>query len=277
MNASGQFVVAWTLEFSPTDTDVHAALFNANGTFRAADFGVATTWKREFDASAGIAADGSFVISYTLQFGSGDQDVHAAMFDAGAHELRDIGVATSTQVENNSHVAMNPNGNFAVSYLVNGGSTVKFFSADGQLSGSQVTAQGHKNPGQPHTPPPKPKPAMDGTLAGGYVVGANNRAAGIRYDLAGIGTLAGLGETFFSGELRSTALVRSGHASGVLTWRATTVASGWPWKACRRKGLSRRCRTSSTSPSRRAPGATATCMPAAPSSCTCRRPATHLL
>jgi hypothetical protein len=268
MNASGEFVVAWTMEFSTTDTDVHAALFNANGTRKAADFGVATTYKREFDASAGIAANGSFAISYTLQFNPSDQDVHVALFNPDAHELRDIGVAVSTAVENNSHVTMNPNGNFAVSYLVDGSSAVKFYSDEGQLSGSGVTAQGHKTPAPhhhtppPHKPPPhkppshkppphktpshktphKPPPhkpphhkpphhkpphhtpppphrtpVLDGTLAGGYAVGANNRDAGIRYDLVGIGGLAGLGETIFSGDLRSTGMVRSGHASGVVT------------------------------------------------------------
>ena len=219
MNASGQFVVAWTLEFSTTDTDVHATLFNANGTVKAADFGVATSWKREFDASAGIAANGNFVVSYTFQFASGDQDVHAAMFDAGAHELRDIAVGNSSKVENHSHITMTPVGNFAVSYLVNGASTVKYFTADGQPAGSEVIAQGQGNPGQHHTPPPHPTPVLDGTVAGGYLVGANNADAGSRYDLVGIGELSGLGETMVSGDLFSTGLVRSGHASGVLTLR----------------------------------------------------------
>jgi hypothetical protein len=264
MNASGEFVVAWTVDFSATDNDIHAALFNANGTRKAADFGVATTPKREFDASAGIAANGSFVISYTLQFDSGDQDVRAAMFDADAHKLRDIGVAVgAADRENNSHVTMTPGGSFAVSYLVNGASAVKFFSADGQPAGGEVTAQGHESPGQHqtpphkrphHTPPHKPShhtphkpaphkpaphkpaphkpphrkpplhkpphhtsPVLDGTLAGGYAVGAGSRDAGFRFDLAGIGDLAGVGESLFFGELHSLGLVRSGHAAGVVT------------------------------------------------------------
>src|SRR5215469_12549371 len=158
MNASGEFVVAWTLEFSTTDTDIHAALFNANGTLRAADFGVAISYKNEFDASAGIAANGSFVISYTLQYDPGDQDVRAALFDASAHELRDIGVAVgAADMENNSHVAMTPGGSFAVSYLLNGASTVKFFAAAGQPSGGEVSAQGHpsseQHPKAPHHAP----------------------------------------------------------------------------------------------------------------------------
>jgi hypothetical protein len=215
MNASGQFVVAWTLQFSTTDTDVHAALFNANGTLKAADFGVATTWKREFDASAGIAADGSFVISYTLQFNSSDQDVHAALFDGGAHELREIGVATSTQVENSSHVTEAATGAFEVSYLVNGRATAKFYSASGQPLES---GQGTPTPPPPVTPPPPPAqpPILTGTVAGGYVSGPVGANQAPRFDLVAIGYLSKMGETTISGDLFGTGS-RSSEARGVLT------------------------------------------------------------
>ena len=214
MTASGQFVVAWTLQFSTTDTDVHASLFNANGTLKAGDFGVATSWKKEFDASAGIAADGSFVISYTLQYNSGDQDVHAAMFDASAHELRDIGVATSTRVENSSHVSEAADGQFTVSYLVGGQSAVKSFSSSGQFLES---GQGNPNPPPPVTPPPPPPlPVLTGTVAGGYAAGpaGANRSPG--YDVVAIGNLSRLGETTVTGELFGTGSL-PGMARGVLT------------------------------------------------------------
>ena len=215
MNASGQFVVAWTLQFSTTDTDVHATLFNADGTVKAGDFGVATSWKREFDASAGIAADGSFDISYTLQFNSSDQDVHAAMFDAGAHELRDLGVAVSTRVENNAHVTEAANGQFAVSYLVGGLSAVKYYSSSGQPLES---GQGIPSPPPPTPPPPPPAPPiLTGTVAGGYAAGPGgaNHAPGC--DLVAIGNLAKLGETTVTGELFGTGSLRSSEATGVLT------------------------------------------------------------
>jgi hypothetical protein len=161
VNADGKFVVTWTMDYSPTDTDVHAALFAADGTLLAPDFDVAATWKREFDPSAGIDANGNFVISYTLQFGPGDQDVLAKTFDANANLLRSIDVAVSPANENHSHVLMNADGSFAISYLLEGTPEVKRFAADDQfLGGGEVSGQGqgqgqgqgHKDPG-PEKPP----------------------------------------------------------------------------------------------------------------------------
>ena len=232
VNASGEFAIAWTMDFSPTDTDVHAALFGPGGSLRAADFDVAATWKREFAPSAGIDARGDFVISYTLQFGPSDQDVKAALFDADANLVRTSDVAVSTRVENDSHVGMNPDGSFAVAYLSDGAPMVRHFTAVGAPLDAGISAP--VQPPAPVTPPagtevsaqgvggsgsstPHQIPALSGTLAGGYVPAATAAGKGTRYDLVGIGSLTGMGEVTATGSLLSTGAARSSDATGVLT------------------------------------------------------------
>ena len=177
INAAGQFAVAWTIDFSTTDTDVHATLFRADGSRVRDDFGVATSWKREYEPSVGIDARGDFTVSYTYQFASDDTDVKAVQYDAGANLLRSLDVAVSTRMENHSHIAMAATGQFTVSYLVDGQSTVRYFSSSGQpLESGQggsttpptVTPPPHVTP--PPPPPPTP-PILTGILAGGYFSG----------------------------------------------------------------------------------------------------------
>src|SRR5262249_32263849 len=59
-----------------------------------------------------------------------------------------------------------------------------------------------------------------GTLAGGYVTGPRTPDTGTRYDLVGIGSLVGLGETTLTGDLHSTGSARTGHADGFVTLHA---------------------------------------------------------
>lgn len=225
INAAGQFAVAWTIDFSTTDTDVHATLFRADGSRVKDDFGVATSWKREYDPSVGIDARGDFTVSYTYQFASDDTDVKAVQFDANANLLRSLDVAVSTRLENHSHVTEAADGRFAVSYLVNGSSTARYFSSSGQPleSGQGFPPTPPSVPPPPHVPPPHlpPPPAtppiLTGMLAGGYFSGpvGANRAPSI--DLVGIGDLSHLGETTVTGDLFATGSLRSSNAAGVLT------------------------------------------------------------
>src|SRR5262249_5102365 len=132
MNATGSFVVAWTLDFSRTDTDIHASLFRADGTRVANDFDVATTYKREFGASVSMDVQADVVVSYPVQYNSTDTDVRAALFAPGAHHIRTIDVADSTRPEANSRVFVSSGGAFTVSYTSSGSRVVKHFSRSGQ-------------------------------------------------------------------------------------------------------------------------------------------------
>jgi len=225
INAAGQFVVAWTMEFSTTDTDVHATLFRADGSRVANDIGVATYWKREFDPSVGIDARGDFTVSYTYQFASDDNDVKAVQFDANANLLRSINVAASTRMEDHSHLVMAPTGQFAVSYLVSGSPTVRYFSSTGQPleSGQGFPSTPPPPPVRPPVPPPHlpppptTPPILTGLVAGGYISGPAGANRAPQFDLVGIGNLSKLGETTVTGDLFSTGSLRSSNAAGVLT------------------------------------------------------------
>src|SRR5262249_1691898 len=59
VNATGQFVVAWTIDFTRTDKDIHATLFRANGSRVKNDFPVAWSYKSEYTPKAGIDARGN--------------------------------------------------------------------------------------------------------------------------------------------------------------------------------------------------------------------------
>jgi hypothetical protein len=149
IDARGDFVVAWTLDFSPTDKDIHAALFRANGTPVVSDIPVAASFHKEWQPSVGMDARGDFVVSYTYQFGPGDTDVKGAAFDAGGRLDRNFDVAVTTRVEANSRVNMTPGGNFSISYTADGQPLARTFSgAEFGFGGAEST--GHSSRGTEH-------------------------------------------------------------------------------------------------------------------------------
>jgi hypothetical protein len=211
VNANGQFVVAWTTDFTRTDKDIHATLFRANGTRVRSDFPVAWTYKAEYTPKAGIDARGNFDISYTLQYGGADTDVKVAMFNSSATFLRTVDVASTSHAEANAGITVATDGRFAVSYLSAGTRHVRLFSSAGKALDSGVP------PPPTPTPPPPATPPLRGTLAGGYLAASLGTGKGSRYDLVGIGNLTGLGEVTVTGDLISTGSAVSSDATGVLT------------------------------------------------------------
>ncbi len=217
VNANGQFVVAWTIDFTATDKDIHATLFRANGTRVRSDVPVAWSYKSEFGPKAGIDAKGNFDVSYTLRFGSSDTDVKVAMFNSSATFVRTVNVAVTTKAEVNTGITVAPTGDFAVSYLSGSTRLVRHFSSAGKALDAGVPPTSTPPP----TPSPPPVRTLRGTLAGGYFVVSLGTGMGSRYDLVGIGNLAGVGEETVSGSLVSTGSATSSHATGVLTLHDT--------------------------------------------------------
>ena len=217
VNASGQFVVAWTMDFTQTDKDIHATLFRADGSRVRNDVPVAWSYKSEYTPKAGIDARGNFDVSYTLQFGPTDTDVKAAMFNSSATFLRLVDVASTTRVEANTGITVAPTGSFAVSYTSAGTHLVRRFSSTGVALNAGVPPT--PTPKPPPPPPPPPTATLRGTLSGAYATLSLGTGRGWRYDLVGIGNLPGLGEATLSGDLVSTGAVRSSDATGVLTLR----------------------------------------------------------
>jgi len=220
VNAAGQFVVAWVIDFTSTDRDIHATLFRANFTRVRNDLPVAWSYKSEFTPKAGIDARGNFDVSYTLKFGSSDTDVKVGMFNSSGTFLRTDNVAVSTRVEANTGITVAPTGKFAVSYVSAGINMIRHFSSSGTPLDAGVRAASTPPPPTPSPPPPtpspSPSPALRGRIAGGYYVVPLGTGRGSRYDLVGIGNLTRLGEETVSGSLFSTSSTTT-HATGVLT------------------------------------------------------------
>jgi hypothetical protein len=116
MDPRGNFVVIWAHDWSPTDRDIHGARFRADGTRNGSEFTVAGTYKSEFDPSVAMADNGSFVVSYTLQFSSTDRDIKGVLYRADGTVARTLDVASSTRAEEKSSVSAAGDGRFAVSY-----------------------------------------------------------------------------------------------------------------------------------------------------------------
>jgi hypothetical protein len=201
VNAKGDFVVAWVSGSPTANEDVHAALFRADRS-RVRNTTVADTPLREYDPSVGIDARDDFAVSYTVQVKGSNTDVKTVLFNPAAMPVRSINVAATSAPEGHSHVAMNPDGSFAVSYASNGSTFVKHYTR----AGLPV----------PVTPPL----SLHGLVAGGYAAGAVGAGGAVRYDVAAIGHLTELGQVTVTGDLVTTGLVQAGHASGELILHA---------------------------------------------------------
>lgn len=149
LDGSGSFVVVWVHNYSASDGDIHGALFRADGVRLGSEFVVTETMKNEFDPSVARAANGDFVISYTLQFGARDFDIKAIQFRANRSIARRIDVATSVYAEEKSRVAVAADGRFAVAYQSRGNVLVSRYSAQGLRHGLHsvaTTARTESNP-----------------------------------------------------------------------------------------------------------------------------------
>jgi hypothetical protein len=142
MDAKGDFIVVWDYEYDPTDTDIHAALFHANGRRNGSEFGVAQSPQREYDPSVAMDARGDFVVSYTYQFSAGDSDIHANLYRANRTLVRTIEVAVTTRNETHSKAAMSADGRFAIAFVRSEDIFVERYSKNGNLLSTTKVAGG---------------------------------------------------------------------------------------------------------------------------------------
>jgi hypothetical protein len=117
MDGAGNWVVAYSLQFSPTDVDVRAARFSGSGNF----FGnilVATSGALdETSPSVAFSKGGNFDVAYQTQaHGSTQEDVRLDRFDAQGGLLGSLPIANSGARERRPSVAMDDAGNAIVAY-----------------------------------------------------------------------------------------------------------------------------------------------------------------
>jgi hypothetical protein len=121
MDSVGDFVIVWTRTLPGGDRNIEAQTYNSAGTpFNPNPFDVANSAQAEYDPDVAVQANGDFVVVYTLDNVSGDQDIDFQKFSLqGAPQ--DLGpriVADSPQPETHASVARTPDGRFFVAYEV---------------------------------------------------------------------------------------------------------------------------------------------------------------
>jgi hypothetical protein len=117
-NFSGtRSVVVWTHEYSSTDKDIRAQIYDGNGNKVGGEIWVASSGRNEYAPSVGMDAAGNFVVAWTDNWNDWNKDVRAARFTAnGARIGGEILVATSGYNEYDSDVAVSPDGRFVIGY-----------------------------------------------------------------------------------------------------------------------------------------------------------------
>ncbi len=124
VDGQGWFYVAYVKQTTSTNKDIFVARYNSSGVYQGFTT-VAASAKNEYDPSIAVSpSSGSFVVSYTLDFTSTDQDVQAKVYTFTGGLITSITVAaTSASDETKSDVAraQSTGGNtaFAIVYAVN--------------------------------------------------------------------------------------------------------------------------------------------------------------
>ena len=114
MDSRGNFVVTWTNFLPGGNSDVEGRVYNSAGTPVTGIFAVANTGRPEHASDVAMDANGNFVVSYTFDYSSSDQDIYAQRYSNTGLQL--IMVATTGNNETRSSVAMAPDGRFDIAY-----------------------------------------------------------------------------------------------------------------------------------------------------------------
>lgn len=150
MDDYGDWKVVWT-ETTGTNDNIKVASFNSNGSRRRSDFYVANTSKNEYDPSIAVSSTGSFVVSYTLDYSSSDQDILARRYSDAGNFSSEISVATTGARESFSCVAsgIGNDSSFAIVYQINNDIALRRYSSWGVLTSSLTVANGSNKQERP--------------------------------------------------------------------------------------------------------------------------------
>lgn len=112
MDAHGNFAVVYQFEYSPTDYDIYAKLYNSQGASAGTVY-VATSGQHEYQPSIAMTPGGAFAVAYTRQ-----SDIYLARYQAGGAVVGTTVVANSASIEDTPSVAINYWGEAVVAYEV---------------------------------------------------------------------------------------------------------------------------------------------------------------
>ena len=111
----GSMVVTFTDYSVDAGGDVRARLFTSAGAAVDLDFGVVTATNDDSDSDVAALADGGFVVTWTRDFGMGDRDIRAAVYNNdGSVRTALLPVDAATDSASHAQVIGLQNGNFVV-------------------------------------------------------------------------------------------------------------------------------------------------------------------
>ena len=118
MDQYGRFYVAYTLQATPTNSNIVVARFSASGGKLGTTY-VSSTSQNEYDPSIACNRYGHFVVSYTRDIASDNQDVYARLYDPTGVYQATLPVANSPSFdETRSSVARSMTAfNISIAYV----------------------------------------------------------------------------------------------------------------------------------------------------------------
>jgi hypothetical protein len=139
--ANGRSVAVWTDQYSDSDADVRAQVYNSSGLPSGPEILVAYTTRNEHHPKVAMDAAGNFVVTWVYDYSSTDQDLYAQRFRWDGVRLGgNLAIATSGHNEYEPSIAMDATGDFVVSYTYDVTPTdqdvhARRFTADGTFLG----------------------------------------------------------------------------------------------------------------------------------------------
>lgn len=123
INGSGQFVVAYTLQYSTSDLDVMARQYtppsSSGASYATKSFTLASEVQDQFDPHVEVATNGNFAVSYTSRNSSADLDVKTTVFRNGIRSRYTIASSTANETDSIT-TSFDGSGSMSVSYLMGG-------------------------------------------------------------------------------------------------------------------------------------------------------------
>lgn len=157
MNASGTFVVAWNHDYSPTDRDVYAQVFQPDGSVKGTQMTIAARSLDEYAPSAGIDSAGDFAVAYVQRTTATNTDIKLVeimmkstqIFMGSSYTVKSYDVATTVKNESRPSLAMNGAGSMVVAYGLDYSATdqdvlTTYFAASGTTYPTSIAASSRK-------------------------------------------------------------------------------------------------------------------------------------
>lgn len=120
MRSDGSSVVVWVDSFSASDHDIRAQRLNASGAKVGPEIVVSGSTLDDSYPAVAIDDHGDFVVTWVQTQANGDSNVLAREYDPNGNQVGSVvQVGVGTFEETNPDVAMDAQGNFAVSYTRN--------------------------------------------------------------------------------------------------------------------------------------------------------------